>query len=219
MTVRLIFLPGVGADHRAFSKLELTERYPCVFVDWIPLKGRDKTFEAYCKRMTLAYEITSGDTLIGMSFGGLIAQKVAHELGSQKVVLISSFRNRNDLRALMRLGLDLKLHRLLPPLRIPVLSDAIAFILNSSNRESRTVIADMLKSSDFQFISWAINQIDKTDLSDIYRSDFLSFTGDKDKLVSDWESENHLSIRDGQHFMVYDHGEKITNAIKHFLDP
>ena len=214
---KIICISGIGADRRAFSKLAFGKTMPIVQAEWLTLTDKSETFDRYCDRMIETYEINSQDILIGLSFGGLVSQMIAKKLGNSTVVLISSFRNKNDLKPLMRLGLKFSLHRMLPSFRIPLLTDLVAFFLNSMEIESRKILRSMLKEADFEFIKWAIQQINLVNLKESFSKDYLSFTGTKDLLVSDWDSENHIHIKNGTHFMIYDKAPEINKVIDVFI--
>lgn len=213
---KIIFISGIGADKRAFSNLRISNKLEHIYAEWLPLERKNESFESYCNRLILKYEISSEDILIGLSFGGLVSQEIAKKLRNKQVILISSFRNKSDLKPIMYYGLKLKLNRLLPPFRIPIVSDLIAYLLNSGKKESKKVLADMLKVADFRFINWAIRQIDQVDLKSNYKEHYLSFTGTNDKLVSNW-SHKH-SIDAGSHFMVFDKAEQISDESNLYIN-
>jgi pimeloyl-ACP methyl ester carboxylesterase len=217
MQQKLFFISGVGADKRAFSKLRLNATLDQVPIDWLDLQHKNESFESYCDRIIEVYHIEEKDCLIGLSFGGLVAQQIAKVLGNRGIILISSFRNKFDLQPLLTFGLRLKFHRTLPSFRIPILSTFIAYFLNSWQNDSKTVLKEMLKDADFRFLNWCIVQIDKTNLKDSFSSDFLCFGGTNDKLVSQWKGTNHVSIKNGSHFMVYDCADQISDEINRFL--
>lgn len=213
MSNKLVYISGIGADARAFSNIQIHSDLEHVHADCIALQSTSEPFESYCDRMIQVYDISSEDILVGLSFGGFIAQQMAKVLGNKKVILISSFRNKYDLQPLMIFGLKFKLNKMLPSFRIPLLSDIVAIFLNSWNNDSRAILKEMLKTADFGFINWSIMQIGLINLSDSFSSGFLCFTGANDKVVSDWGRENHVSIEKGSHFMLYDLGEEISKEI------
>ena len=86
LKTKIVLISGLGANELAFSRIgDLT--YPKVFAKWLTSQ-EDETLENYCQRFIEAYKIKSGDILIGLSFGGLIAQKIA-ELNGNKLVTVS----------------------------------------------------------------------------------------------------------------------------------
>lgn len=217
MTKRIIQISDIGADHSAFSRLQYSSEFSVIHAHWLELEDRDETFHSYCQRMAQTYHINKDDILIGFSFGGLIAQELAKTIGHKHVVLISSFRNKNDLQPLMSFGLKWKLNRLLPSFRVPYISNFTAHFLNSKQKEGRKVIDEMLRKSDFSLLNWCIKQIGQIDLSETFSSNYLCFTGQKDKLVKDWNSSNHISVANGEHFMVFDQADIINEHLNKYL--
>ncbi|MCV9388099.1 alpha/beta fold hydrolase [Reichenbachiella ulvae] len=216
MAKRIVFISGIGADHRAFQRIQIPN-YEAVYADWIPLKNRQESFESYCDRIAETYQIGSEDVLVGLSFGGLVAQQFAKTMGNQKVILVSSFRSKEDLQPLMYYGLIWNLYKLLPDFRIPILTDVMGHYINSRQKESKPVIQAMIQDADFRFNNWCIRQIKITDLRADYQPQFLNFTGKKDLLVKDWKGPNHVSIDNGTHFMVFDEAQSINQRIKAYL--
>jgi hypothetical protein len=74
----LYLFSGLGADKRIFQRLDLSG-YAVNYIEWIlPLEG--ETIEQYASR--LLCQITAPNpTLIGLSFGGIMAIEVAKLMG------------------------------------------------------------------------------------------------------------------------------------------
>ena len=70
-----------------------------VMVKWLK-NNKDESLESYAKRIISKYNITNQDLVVGLSFGGLIAQQIAELIGSKQVILISSFRTKESPRIL-----------------------------------------------------------------------------------------------------------------------
>ena len=62
---------GLGADERVFSKLNLDQEI--IFIPWL-IPYQKESIITYSQRLIRGYTITDRDILIGVSFGGLIAQ-------------------------------------------------------------------------------------------------------------------------------------------------
>ena len=200
MNRRVVYIPGIGADQRAFSQLNVLGNYTHVYANWLSLKNPGESFDAYCRRLVEHYCITKDDILIGLSFGGLVAQKIASSLGNTKVVLVSSFRNSSDLKLLWKYCLRLKLHVVLPSGQIPLLPEVASAFLHSWRRKNSQVLKEMLKDADFKLIKWSLKQINQVDLVADYRPQFLSLIGDRDLLIRSWGA---APIKKGTHFMIY----------------
>ena len=76
------FISGLGADKKAFSKLGDFGTNK-IFIEW--LRNHDnESLHSYCQRLIDQYNIQQGDLLVGLSFGGLIAQQISEIVGIDK---------------------------------------------------------------------------------------------------------------------------------------
>ncbi len=111
MTKELYIFSGLGADERVFQRLDFSG-YSTTFVKWIVPQDKE-TIEQYATRL-LDQITTTKPTLIGLSFGGLIAVEVAKQIETEKVILIASAKTKNEIPFYYRFAGQLKIHRLLP---------------------------------------------------------------------------------------------------------
>lgn len=95
--LRLIFIPGMGADKRIFEKQ--LEYFPdSAVLDWVPPRSGEKIGE-FAKRMVenaipdLACLPTDRFLICGYSLGGIIAPYAAQLLEAEGVILLATFRH------------------------------------------------------------------------------------------------------------------------------
>lgn len=212
---RLLFIPGLGADERVFERLPPFPGLISCYIRWIPPRGRE-SLESYCMRLIDDDDISITDRLIGLSFGGVVAQKIADLLGIKGVILISSLRDQKDLRLFFQLGLKLKLYKVLPAVKLPVIADWIAFYLNSSWRtESKLLLREMLKTTDMGLFRWSIEKIAEiTPIKSALTT--YSLIGSKDRVVKPWKGEYFQLIAGGM--MVYDKSDEVAAVLKKMLE-
>lgn len=111
MANELYLLSGLGADRRVFDFLDL-HGFNLVHIDWIkPLD--DEKIESYAQRL-LEQIKTHRPTLIGVSFGGIVAIEIAKLIETNKVILISSATTKTDIPARHRLAGNLQMNKLIP---------------------------------------------------------------------------------------------------------
>jgi pimeloyl-ACP methyl ester carboxylesterase len=145
---RVILIPGMGADHRLFDGLQLSG-HDAVRTDWIPHRATD-TIQAYAARFAAHYAITSNDTLIGVSMGGIIAGTITQMVAPRRLIRISSCTNIQQLSpmisAVSSLGriAPFELARLLPQGLLP---------------QHRQLALAMFDEQDMAFIRWACSAI------------------------------------------------------------
>ena len=111
MTKQLYIFSGLGADERVFQRLDFSD-FKTTYIKWIAPYDKE-TIEHYTTRL-LDQITTTNPTLIGLSFGGLIAVEVAKQIDTEKVILIASAKTKNEIPFYYRFAGQLGLHKLLP---------------------------------------------------------------------------------------------------------
>ena len=151
------FISGLGADKTAFQNLEDFGTTK-IMIDWISNRPNESLYD-YAARIIEKYGITSDDILVGLSFGGLVAQQVADILKPDYVILISSFRTKDDLKIQFSAGLKLKLHKLMPEMKSEFIGTIVANYLNSGTNQSKSALKAMLSSTDMKLMKWSLEKI------------------------------------------------------------
>lgn len=104
-------ISGLGADERAFSKLNV-EAYQLKVIPWLqPLQK--ETIEAYAKRMMVAID-EENPILMGLSFGGMLCIEISKQIAVQKIIIISSIKSYTELPLWMKAAGRLKLNKIVP---------------------------------------------------------------------------------------------------------
>lgn len=212
---KILLISGLGANETAFDKIGDLP-YDKVFVNWL-VPEKKETIEHYARRLIDQNNIQSVDILIGLSFGGLLSQKIAEINGNQTVILISSFRDKNDLRWPFKHGLKLGLYKLQPSFRIPFIDETAIGFLNSGTRESKQILKKMLISTDYKVSKWSLHQIALSRRPNSISYNLFLIVGNADRMVRSWDTENKWEINKGSHFLVYDKGEEVTTVINSIL--
>lgn len=102
---------GLGADERVFDRIHFGDFSP-VFIPWEPVDP-DQSFESYIKQLSNHIK-SEHPILIGISFGGIVAQELSVLLNNCPVLIISSVRTRDEMSPLMRFSGKISLHKLMP---------------------------------------------------------------------------------------------------------
>ena len=107
----IYLISGLGADASVFQRLDFGN-HEIKFIEWLE-PNQDESLQTYASR--LAAQINTGlPILIGVSFGGMIAVEIAKIIDCQKVILISSAKNKREIPLLYRFFGLLDIHRLIP---------------------------------------------------------------------------------------------------------
>ncbi|MEQ1744021.1 MAG: alpha/beta hydrolase [Saprospiraceae bacterium] len=212
---KIFFISGLGANELAFSKVGNVD-FEKVMIKWIPCDKKED-LESYALRLIDGYKIKDNDIVVGLSFGGLLAQKISNITGQRNVILISSFRDKNDLRFPFRQALYAGLQKLFLPIRVPWVDELVANMLNSGTSDSKSVLKEMLKITDYRLMKWSLQQIATT--NGLLNKDVVLYNiiGDRDRIVRLWKNDTTFLIKGGSHFMVYDRSEEVTKIIRHIV--
>lgn len=201
---------GLGADKRAFGKLELPKNWLAVHVEWLK-PNRNESISEYAQRLILKYDMQSNCLLIGLSFGGLIAVEISKQIEAKQVILISSASKRTDLPSLFQLANKLALTRLIPVSTTNLLAPLIAKFFGPATQQSRQQLVEIIKDTDPDFARWAIQTL--TSWSEqTAQANAIRIHGDRDWVIP-LKNRVDYPIKDGGHFMVSDRAKEISRIL------
>jgi len=214
---KIFFISGLGADKRAFNRIEEFNGYEKIFIDWEP-NQKSESLQVYSQRLFSGTNISDEDILIGLSFGGLIAQEIAYLLSIKKVLLISSFRDANDLKPLLKKLLNLRFHYLIPNFRISFFSVIIRNWFNVNSSEGKNILNQMVDSTNPILMKWSMEKIRESTFIENKSTTIYNIIGNKDKMLRLWENKNTSIIDGGGHFMVYENANEVNRILKKIIE-
>src|SRR5690554_6804824 len=120
--IPVYFVPGLAAGKEIFKNIRLPEnRFDIHILEWlIPIEN--EKIEAYAQRMAALIN-DKNPVLVGVSFGGVMAQEMSRFLPLRKLVIISSIKSKNELPLRLRLLRYTKAYKLAPTKAIASVQD------------------------------------------------------------------------------------------------
>ena len=113
MKIPVYFIPGLAASSQIFNNIKLpSESFETYFLEWF-LPSINESLQDYAKRMALQIK-HKNPVLIGVSFGGIVAQEIAKHIETKKVIIISSIKSNNEMPKRMKIAKFTKLYKVLP---------------------------------------------------------------------------------------------------------
>jgi pimeloyl-ACP methyl ester carboxylesterase len=200
---KVYFISGLGADKRAFSFLDLCFCQP-VFIDWIkPLEKESLKSYALRLRQQIPEE---HPTVVGVSFGGMLAAEMAKDSKLMNVIIIASNKSSAEFPGYLRVGKYLPVYKWLPEKLIKNKS-LLNWILGVKKDEKRKLMAAIIADTDPFFLKWAIEAIlywkEKTVPANVKH-----IHGTADKLLPYRLTKADHTIEGGTHIMtLYKHKE------------
>ncbi|UOQ97835.1 alpha/beta hydrolase [Hymenobacter sp. 5317J-9] len=150
-------IPGLGADERVFQFLRLHGEVHVL--QWLPPQTPQEPLPHYAARLAAAVPEARPCWLVGVSFGGVLAQEVGALRPLARVVLISSFTGPRELPWMGRLARATGLHRLVPPQLLPLMPRAAQWLFGARNGGEYRLLRQILLDTDVAFTRWAIAQL------------------------------------------------------------
>ncbi|MEP0004713.1 MAG: alpha/beta hydrolase [Balneola sp.] len=199
-------ISGLGADKRVFDFLNLD--YPLIPVEWIePIEN--ETLKDYSIRLSKIIDTHSDFTLVGLSFGGLVAVEISKILEPRLTILISSAETKNELRPIYRSVGKTGLLNSLPDKLFDPQRNIAKFIFGASNK---ILLNSILDDTDLSFAKWAVNEL--VNWSNLDRvKNIVRIHGTNDKLIP-WSGSGKVElIENGEHFMIVDRANEISEII------
>lgn len=152
--MRAIFLPGVGVDGRLFRpQRELP--FPFDVPPWLPVRRREP-LAAYARRF--AESVGRADLLVGVSFGGVLAQELASRVGARLVVGIATGRHRRDVPRLLRFA-ELVARNIAPLTTAPGRLAVQARLFGGLTPRQARLMVSMMKESSPEFVREAARMV------------------------------------------------------------
>jgi pimeloyl-ACP methyl ester carboxylesterase len=206
-------ISGLGADERAFSRLEI-EGYKIICLPWLTPEPKE-TIADYAKRMS--ERITEQNpVLVGLSFGGMMSIEIAKHLPVEKIILISSIKSMKELPAWMKTAGRLRLNRIFPMRPYKFIEPIQNRNLGIKTPEDLELVRSYRRNVPQVYLEWAINQVLNW-RNNWHPSKIFHIHGDADRLFPIHKVSPTHTIPGGGHFMVMNRAAEVNAALREIL--
>ncbi|MEM7369286.1 MAG: alpha/beta hydrolase [Bacteroidota bacterium] len=209
---RIYCIPGLGTDRRIFHELNMP--IPMQFLYWLsPLPS--ESLSSYASRMWEQIEHPN-PIILGVSFGGIIAQEMATLQAVKALILVSSLRHQRELPLQLRIMKYLPLYYLSKGEwrieSLPVWAPAYGV----KKSEEQQLLQVIFRSMDDAYRMWGIHQLISWKGQDI-SCPILRLHGTEDRLFPIRPIHDAIPISGGTHFMIAQKAEIIGDKILAFI--
>lgn len=202
---------GLGADERVFQHIRLS--LPYQVLTWTQ-PSPDDSFHSYLQQYISQIDKNADIVLIGVSFGGVVAQELAKLIPVKKIILISSIESHKSI--------PWNYYILKPFLSfIPTkyFSPPFAVIKNKfgvKDKKSSNLLKEIVNDTDPVFSKWAIKQLLTWRC---YKSEtpIVCIHGSKDRVLPSSPRTDYL-IPDAGHFAIVDNADQVSTFINKALE-
>jgi pimeloyl-ACP methyl ester carboxylesterase len=207
-------ISGLGADERAFSKLNLLPGVRLQVLPWLqPHPG--EPIGDYALRMSKG--ITEPDPiLMGLSFGGIMCTEIARQVPVKKIIIISSIKTSAALPGWMRTVSFLRLYKIVPLKSSRFTASIQNRFLGVTGGEDRQVAEHYRKHADIRYVNWAVDKIMNWKNNWVHPRIF-HIHGDNDKMFPIRKVRPDFCIKRGGHFMIMNRAPEVSDCINAVL--
>ena len=207
--LKIYGLSGLGVDERIFKYLTL--ECQLIPIPWIkPIKG--ESLVSYSKRLAENINQDEEFGILGVSFGGLVAVEISKLLQPSLTVLISSAETRNDLRPIYNTLAKTGIAKIFPEKLFDPPKGIVQFLFGTKDK----LLNQILDDADLSFTKWAVNAMLGWDNEQRIKG-AIKISGSKDKLLPPSLKDDVHIIEGGEHFMIVDKAEEVSDIINQDL--
>lgn len=215
--MNVYFISGLGADRRAFERIQLPPHFSIHYLDWItPVKN--ESLEEYALRLAAGIDVSKPFAVVGLSMGGMIASVLSQKLHPQKTILISSIGCNKEFPPLLKFALKTQAHKIIPGFvfRSKNLT-IIQRLMGTRSKGQKALIRSFISQTDPQFVRWAIDAIINWKVCERPEGIF-QIHGNNDKMFPAKYTKPNSIVANGSHFMVWMKADEVSKVLQEVLE-
>lgn len=199
--IPIYFLPGLAANASIFKNIKLDiDRFEIHFLEWmIPYK--EESISEYALRFCSKVKHENA-VLIGVSFGGIIAQEMNLVHDFKKIIIISSVKTRYELPLHLQLAGKTKVYKLLPTSLFAQNIDLLSkYAFGKPVVKHLDLYKQYLSITDKVYLDWAVKQVVSWN-QEKSAPNLVHIHGDKDIIFPIDKIQNCVVVEGGTHIMI-----------------
>ncbi|NND93506.1 MAG: alpha/beta hydrolase [Flavobacteriales bacterium] len=211
--MRIYGISGLGADERVFQRVNEYLGEPIHFVPWIDPQPKE-TLSHYAHRLAETIDTSEPYCLVGVSFGGMIATEMNKIINPEKTIIISSAATKDELPLYFRGAGRLNLVPYIPKSLIQVPRPLLDVVMSVKKQESKNLVRDIVKTTDKDFLKWAVQSILTWDNEEI-PNNLRRIHGKADRVLP--LKADADKIIEGGHLVIVDEPQEIAQVLEEEL--
>lgn len=212
----LVYLiPGQGADYRLYKNLDLDTCFETRHITYsTPEKGW--SMQDFAKKLAEQIDTTRQFSIIGVSLGGMLATEMSDFLYPEKIILISSAKNRKEFPFRYRFQKYIPIYKIVPAPLVKLGARILQPIVEPDRNNDKAIFKAMLKDKDPVFLKRTSKMILQWDRV-VYDKNIIHFHGDNDHTLPARNIHFDYKVEDGSHMMVLTKGPLISQFVNQIL--
>ncbi len=214
--IPVYFVPGLAAGKEIFRNILLPKaQYQTNVLEWL-IPEKNEALRTYSARMASLVK-ESNAVLVGVSFGGVVAQEMSVFLDLRKLIIISSIKTRNELPQRLKIAAKTLAYKLVPTSLVLSASDLTKFAIGPKTEKRLKLYQEYLHVRDKVYLDWAIEQMVTWKRNEEIEG-VVHLHGDSDPIFPIKNISNCIQIKDGTHIMLISKGSVITKKLIELIE-
>ena len=206
--MKIYGLSGLGADERAFQKLNFDHEF--IPIKWLK-PAHKESLKSYADRLADQVDTTEPFVVLGLSFGGMLASEISKELNPSLTILVSSASTRKELPSYFVVVRFLHLAQILPAKLFKPPAWLMRRYFRLKKNPNRALIKEIMADSDPVFLKWAIGAMMKWK-NTVMPQNVLRIHGNNDPVLPNRKLSGSISVGNG-HFIIFDKAKRISELV------
>jgi len=215
--IPVYFIPGMAANQSIFENIKLdSNRFDLFFLEW-KVPNKQETLQDYAKRM--AKEIQhKNPVVIGVSFGGVLAQEISSIIPTKKTIIISSVKSNKEFPKRMKFAKFTRIYKLIPMRVVANIEQYIPDKINHKYLKGRKKIYKTYMSvRDEYYLKWSLEQIILWDRKTPDHN-VIHIHGSKDEIFPIKYISNCFVVEEGTHIMILNKFRWLNKHLPAFIE-
>jgi len=220
-THTLYLIPGFLTDKTIYKSFLEDKRFDVKVLEFISANSEDESLESYAGRMALEIDKTKPFSLLGTSFGGILAIEISKIYVPESIIFVSSVKNRGELNPLMKInGISNVLNYVSDNFVKKTITTGYAVGKNIApplKKIHSQKIENMVNRIDGKLEKWILKKINNWQGENTFEN-YLHIHGDKDHVFPIKNIKNCVIIKGGTHNIIISKSKEIKELVLDFLE-
>jgi hypothetical protein len=216
LKIHVYFVPGLAAGKEIFKYISLpAETYEIHVLEWL-IPEKKETLEAYAFRMSKKI-MHPNSVLIGVSFGGIMAQEMSQFLNLKKLIIISSIKTRFELPKKFQIAKKIKAHKLIPINTFLRSENLLKMAIGPKTKRKLSLYQKYLSVRNKSYIEWSIRQILNWDREEPVNG-VIHFHGENDTVFPIKNIVDPIVVKGGTHVMIMQKAKWLSEKLPDVIE-
>lgn len=206
----LYMLHGLGSDARIFKRLDLKNMDTIAL--YLPTPYADETMEKYAQRLVNQIDTTRPFSLLGVSFGGMVAVELGKILKPTRIFLVSSAKTAQEIPMRYHLQRHFPIYKWLGGHFMKKSSPLAAQIFEPAMRPIIPFFKSMVMAKDPRFMTGSLYCIVHWQ-NTVVLPNVRHIHGSKDNTLPIRRIENAAILKGASHWLIYLNADAVSKMI------